>query len=127
MPDTLKNQEIYPQPDSQKEGVGFPIARIVAVISYITGMVLDLAIGPYAGKKTGEHALLRQLMDVFKPGDIAMGDCYYASYFLLAMLIKLNINFVFPMHSARNHDFRTGEQIGVKDHIVRWEKPSKPE
>lgn len=127
MPDTQKNQEVYPQPDSQKPGVGFPIARIVAVISYITGMVLDLAIGPYSGKKTGEHALLRQLMHVFKPGDIAMGDCYYASYFLMAMLIKLNVKAVFPMHSARNHDFRTGERLGEKDHIVCWKKPSKPE
>jgi hypothetical protein len=127
MPDTLENQELYPQPDSQKEGVGFPIARIVAVISYVTGMVLDLAIGPYAGKMTGEHALLRELMHVFKPGDIAMGDCYYPSYFLLAMLIKLNINFVFPIHSARNHDFRTGENLGEKDHIVSWNKPPKPE
>lgn len=127
MPDTPKNQEIYPQPDSQKEGVGFPIARIVTVISYITGMVLDMAIGPYAGKKTGEHALLRQLMHVFKPGDIAMGDCYYPSYFLLAMLIKLNIDFVFPMHSARNHDFRAGDKLGKRDHIASWKKPAKPE
>jgi Transposase DDE domain len=127
MPDTQGNQDAYPQPDSQKPGVGFPIARIVTVISYVTGMALDLAIGPYSGKKTGEHALLRQLMHVFKPGDIAMGDCYYASYFLMAMLIKLNVNAVFPMHSARNHDFRRGERLGKKDHIVRWAKPSKPE
>ena len=127
MPDTPKNQAIYPQPDSQKPGLGFPIARIVAVISYITGMVLDVAIGPYSGKMTGEHALLRQLMHVFKPGDIAMGDCYYPSYFVLAMLLKLNIDFVFPMHSNRKHDFKTGENIGDKDHIVSWDKPSKPE
>lgn len=66
-------------------------------------------------------------MHVFKPGDIAMGDCYYASYFLMAMLIKLNVKAVFPMHSARNHDFRTGERLGEKDHIVCWKKPSKPE
>jgi Transposase DDE domain len=127
MPDTQENQECYPQPDSQKSGIGFPIARIVTVTSHITGMVLDLAIGPYSGKKTGEHALLRKLMPVFEPDDIAMGDCYYASYFLLAQLIKSNINAVFPIHNARNHDFRTGELLGEKDHIVRWKKPAKPE
>lgn len=127
MPDTPENQEIYPQPDSQKAGVGFPIARIVAVIDYATGVVTDLAIGPYSGKQTGEHALLRQLMDVFKAGDIVLGDCYYASFFLLAKLIELGIDAVFPIHNARKHDFRTGNRIGKKDHIVLWEKPAKPE
>jgi len=51
MPDTLENQEAYPQPDSQEEGVGHPIARIVGIICLATGAVLDLAIGPYQGKK----------------------------------------------------------------------------
>lgn len=81
MPDTEANQAEYPQPDTQKKGVGFPIARIVAVISLAIGAVLDLAIGHYAGKCTGEHALLRQLMHNFNPGDIVLGDCYYASFF----------------------------------------------
>lgn len=81
MPDTEENQAAYPQPDSQKDGVGFPIARIVAVISLAVGAVRDLAIGPYAGKCTGEHALLRQLMHNFNSGDIVLGDCYYASFF----------------------------------------------
>lgn len=88
MPDTLANQVLYPQPDSQKAGIGFPITRIVVVISCVTGAVLDLAIGPYSGKETGEHALLRKIIDVFKKGDVALGDCYYASYFLIAALIK---------------------------------------
>lgn len=81
MPDTVENQAVYPQPDTQEKGVGFPIARIVAVISLAVGAVLDLAIGPYSGKGTGEHGLLRQLMCNFKPGDIVLGDCYYASFF----------------------------------------------
>jgi len=81
MPDTAKNQDEYPQPDSQKEGVGFPIARLVTITSYASGMVLDLAMGPYSGKETGEHALLRQLFHDFERGDIAVADSYYASFF----------------------------------------------
>jgi len=81
MPDTKANQLAYPQPDSQKKGIGFPIARVVAIISLAVGAVLDFAIGPYAGKGTGEHGLLRQLMHVFKSDDIVLGDCYYASFF----------------------------------------------
>lgn len=114
MPDTAENQAIYPQPDSQKEGVGFPMTRIVTIIDYGTGAVLDLAIGPYSGKGTGEHGLLRQLMDVYETGDVALGDCYYASFFLLAALIKLGVDAVFPMHSARNYDFRRGKKLGKR-------------
>lgn len=127
MPDTPENQAHYPQPDSQKKGVGFPIARIVTVISGITGAVLDLAIGPYSGKQTGEHALLRQIINVFKKGDVALGDCYYASYFLMARLIKMGVDAIFPIHASRDCDFRKGEKLGEKDHIVKWIRPAKPE
>ena len=54
MPDTPANQRVYPQPVSQKPGVGFPLARFVAVISIATGAVLDAALGPCLGKRTGE-------------------------------------------------------------------------
>jgi len=37
MPDTKENQEIFPQPDSQKPGLGFPIARLVGLISLSSG------------------------------------------------------------------------------------------
>jgi hypothetical protein len=96
MPDTKENQASYPQPDSQKEGAGFPIARIVAVISLAAGVVMDLAIGPYAGKRTGEHALLRQLMHNFNPGDIVLGDCYYASFFFDSCLYANGRGCCFP-------------------------------
>ncbi len=127
MPDTPANQALYPQPDSQKVGVGFPIARIVAVISCVTGAVLDLAVGPYSGKETGEHALLRQIIDAFEKGDVALGDCYYASYFLIAALIKKGVEVIFPMHAARDCDFRTGKKLGEKDHIATWFRPAKPD
>lgn len=127
MPDTPENQALYPQPDSQKAGVGFPIARIVTVISCVTGALLDLAIGPYSGKETGEHALLRQIMNVFKKGDVALGDCYYASYFLMAALIKMGVDAIFPIHASRDCDFRRGKKLGEKDHIVKWIRPQKPE
>ena len=58
MPDTPENQVEYPQQKAQKPGVGFPIARSVAVISLAMACVTDLEIGPYAGKET----VLRQTM-----------------------------------------------------------------
>ncbi len=127
MPDTLENQLVYPQPDSQKKGVGFPIARIVTVTSGATGAVLDLAIGPYSGKETGENALLRQILSGFNEGDVALGDCYYASFFLIAQLMQRGVQCVFPIHASRDCDFRQGTRLGKKDHIVEWFKPKKPD
>jgi hypothetical protein len=88
--------------------------------------LLDLAIGTYAGKETGEHALLRQLLHVFTTGDVALGDCYYPSFFLMATLMQMGVDAVFPMHSARDCDFRKGKKLGKKDHAVQWKKPVRP-
>nr|QNO46558.1 hypothetical protein BHHJPBMP_00004 [Methanosarcinales archaeon ANME-2c ERB4] len=125
MPDTPENQNTYPQPESQKEGVGFPIARLVAIISLSCGAVLDVAIGPYKGKETGEHSLLRQILGSISAGDIILGDRYYCSYFLIAMLQRLGADAVFQIHSGRKSDFRRGKRLGKNDHIVTWEKPKQ--
>jgi hypothetical protein len=127
MPDTPDNQSEYPQPSTQKEGIGFPIARIVAIIDYFSGAVMNLAIGSYSGKETGEHALLRQIISSVNPNEVLLGDRYYPSYFLMAMLISLKIDGVFPMHRSRKYDFSKGKSLGNKDHIVTWHKPAKPE
>ena len=39
MPDTPKNQEAFPQAKTQARGLGFPIARMVAIISLATGVL----------------------------------------------------------------------------------------
>jgi IS4 transposase len=125
MPDTPENQKMYPQPEGQKEGVGFPIARLVAIISLSCGAVLDVAIGPHKGKETGEHALLRQILGSISAGDIILGDRYYCSYFLIVMLQRLGADSVFQIHGSRKSDFRRGKHLGKKDHIVIWEKPKQ--
>jgi hypothetical protein len=71
MPDTPENQAAYPQPNSQEEGLGFPLARAVAMLSLVTGMLSGLAIGPYSGKETGETALFRELLDRLSPRQAA--------------------------------------------------------
>jgi len=49
MPDTEKLQEVYPQPKSQKEGLGFPICRL-AILMLIAALaaILLLIIGTAA-------------------------------------------------------------------------------
>jgi hypothetical protein len=125
--DTPENQAAYPQPTTQKKGVGFPHARIVAVISLATAAVHGIAIGPRQGKRTGEHALLRQLLSSFSRGDVMVGDSYYASYWLIATLKRMGVDFVFEQHGARNTDFRRGKRLGERDHLEIWKRPEKPD
>lgn len=127
MPDTEENQRAFPQNRAQKPGLGFPIARLVAVISLATGAVRDLAIGPYRGKQTGETALFRSLWDRLATGDIAVGDRFFASYFGIASLHGRGVDGVFRMHQCRKVDFRRGHRLGVLDHLVSWAKPSCPD
>src|SRR4029079_18256824 len=70
MPDTPENQAAYPQPPTQKPGVGFPLARVAVLLSLATGACHDMAIAPYAGKGTGETTLLRAMYDALRPGDV---------------------------------------------------------
>lgn len=127
MPDTAKNQDVYPQQSSQKPGLGFPICRIVGILCLASGSVLNAAMGPYKGKGADEQTLLRDLLDSFEKGDILLGDAYYASYFLLAELQSRGIDAVFEQNGARKKstDFRQGKRLGAKDHLITYKKPKK--
>ena len=127
MPDTPENQEAYPQNSQQKEGLGFPIARVVVLLSLATGMVTDMAMGPYAGKETGESALLRSLLDRLHPGDVLLADRYYCSYFMIALLQERGIDLVARLHQRRPVDFRRGRRLGKDDQVVTWARPQRPE
>jgi len=127
MPDTVRNQRAFPQPNTQKPGVGFPIARLVAIMSLATGVVRDLALGPYQGKQTGETALFRSLLHGLVAGEIVLADCYLGSYFMLAELVEGNVDSLVRMHQRRKFDFRHGRPLGVEDHVVAWTKPERPD
>ena len=126
MPDTPENQEAYPQNSQQKEGLGFPIARVVVLLSLATGMITDMAMGPYAGKETGESALLRSLFGCFDPGDVLLADRYYCSYFMIALLQERGIDLVARLHQRRPVDFRRGRPLGKDDQVVTWNRPQRP-
>jgi hypothetical protein len=128
MPDTPENQAAYPQPSTQAAGVGFPLARLVMVICLATGVALDAAIGPHRGKGTGELGLVRRLLQGFTAGDVMLADALYCNYFLIAALVAQGVDVLFEQNGSRITDFRRGQSLGKRDHIVRWPKPlSRPE
>jgi Transposase DDE domain len=127
MPDTSANQAAYPQSTSQGIGLGFPLVRLVALISLATGVVRDLALGPYQGKETGETALFRTIWDGLESGEIVLGDRFFCSFFGIAGLSQRGVDVLFRMHQRRKYDFRKGRCLGVEDHVVTWTKPERPE
>jgi len=126
MPDTPENQEEFPQQKSQKPGVGFPIMRVCVILSLAAACLLAAAFGPYCGKQTGEPALFRQLLDAFRPGDVAVFDRYYGSYMMLALLMLRDVDACARLHQARPSDFRRGKRLGKHDRLVTWHRPGRP-
>jgi hypothetical protein len=125
MPDTEGNQEVWPQPPTQKPGLGFPLMRLVALMSLNCAAVLDVAMGPYKGKETGETALFRTLLDGLENGDILLADRYYASYWMIALLSARGVDSLFRQHQLRKIDFRLGRYLGPDDHAITMEKPAQ--
>ena len=126
MPDTEENQAQYPQSSSQQPGIGFPIARVVAVISLATACVRDATLGPYSGKQTGETALLRSLLSGFGSTDVAVMDRYYCSFMMIALFASRGTHVCARQHHVRETDFRRGRRLGKRDHIVHWIRPARP-
>jgi hypothetical protein len=126
MPDTPSNQSSFPQNAEQGIGVGFPLARIVAIISLSCGAVLEWAMGACEGKETGETALLWGLVQWLKPGDVVVADRYYAGYFMLAWMIQHGVDVVIRQNARRHTDFRRGRRLGPRDHVVLWQRPQRP-
>ena len=130
MPDTPANQAAYPQPRSQKPGLGFPLCRIVGIVCLSSGAVLNAATGVYRGKGGDEQTLLRTMLDTLVSGDVLLGDAYFATYFLLCRLRERGIDAVFEQHGSRQRgtDFRRGERVGTRDHLIVLNKPKiKPD
>jgi len=124
MPDTPENQAAYPQVYNQGPGLGFPIARVGAVISLACGAVVNLGFCRYAGKGEGEVSLLRRLWDVPAPGDVLLGDRLMSGWVGMLLLKRRGVDTVSRLSAHRRADFRRGTRLGRDDHLVQWKKPT---
>ena len=128
MPDTPANQKEYPQPSTQKKGLGFPMIRLLVLLTFATAGVIGCAMGPYQGKQTGETALFRSLSDRVRVGDVLVSDRYHCSFWHVAAVRDRGADVCARLHQRRKYDFSTGERLGAGDHVVQWAKPAaRPE
>ena len=94
MPDTLKNQACYPQPPTQKPGLGFPLARITVLLSLATAPVMIWpSRGACRARVLRNHSLSR-MYDALKPGDVVLADALFDNYFLVSDLRDRGIDLV---------------------------------
>jgi len=127
MTDTPANQEHYPQTSALAQGLGFPICRMLGIVSLYSGSLINAAISPYHGKGASEQTLLRSMLSTFKTGDVVLADAFYSTYFLIAHMIEHNIDIVFMQNGARSRttNFDTGLQLGRGDHLIDIVKPKQ--
>ncbi len=125
--DTTENQAEYPQNPAQAEGLGFPILRCLTLISMVSGMLIDLACGPYSGKATGETALLRQLFAELRPGDILVADCYLCTYWIVAACLARGASIVMKNHHLRDDHPAGARRLCKGQRLVTWERPPRPD
>jgi len=124
LPDTPENLADYPQQRSQKPGTSPTCMRVVLLLSLATGALRDAADGAYRGQGTGEMSLLRKIVERVALHNILLGDRYYGSYPLLALLQQRDAHGCFRLHAARQAAFGQGESLGDDDYLQTWAKPA---
>lgn len=120
MPDTVENQKEYPQPSTQKDGCGFPIAKIGVIFSLVTGAAVALCIDVL---NTHDIKLARKLYSFLKPNDVLVGDRAFCAYADMFTIKKFNCDAVFRKHQSRTTNIRKGKIVGDCDKLVTWYKP----
>ena len=119
-PDTPANQKAFPQQSTQRPGCGFPIIRLVALLSLATGMLTAWAKGSW---NQHEVLLLQSLWDHLRAGDVLLADRGLCNWALLAQCGQRNIDTVFRVKGSVRKDFRRGKHLSRQERLVQWRKP----
>ena len=140
-PDEPALQELWPQPEAQKPGCGFPTVKLLGLLNLATGMVLHLAL---MCLNVHEMSQLPGLRAVLQADDVLLADRGFCSFWHLGMLLKSSVDAVFRMHQRQNVDFtpnrphrpksgkrdklgmptsRFVRRLGDEDQVVEWARP----
>jgi len=101
MPDkpALRQQFGLPRGRGVKEGVSYPIAKVMALLDFSTGCFTRLLPGPlYRHEASNVIRLHRQL----RKGDILLGDRAFCSFVHVALLSQRGVMVCFRLHQKRN-------------------------
>lgn len=139
MPDTPELQAAFGQPPGQRQGCGFPVGHLLALMNAHTGFLRNVIVSPL---RTHDMAHASELHPAMSAGDILVGDRGFCSYAHLALCSQANLHAVFRVHQRKIVDFRphrpsTAEvsgkgiptsrwvrRLGKYDQLVEWRKPA---
>ena len=121
LPDTPLNQAAYPQPSQQAPGCGFPVLKLVALMSLATGAVVHYTCGTLVDH---DQPLFHRLWPTLAPGDVVLGDRIFGSFATMALLSQRGIDLVARRHAGRKE--RPGKCLGKGDRLVEWTATPRP-
>jgi len=121
LPDTPHNQAAYPQPVQQTPGCGFPVLKLIALMSLATGALVHYTFGPLSDH---DQPLFHRLWPALEPGDVVLGDRIFGSFATMALLRQRGIDLVVRRHSSRKD--RQGIRLGKDDLLVEWQATPRP-
>jgi hypothetical protein len=120
--DTEANQELYPQPSSQKPGCGFPVMGIVGLLNLSHGGWEHIETCRYSDHDSKAAA---KLVKHLQNGDLLLADRAFCSYELIASSLARGCEVLMRLHQARSKalDWKQGKRIGPNERIVTWKRP----
>jgi hypothetical protein len=143
MPDTPALQEVCGQPNVQRPGCGFPVARLLGLFHAGTGLLLKLVVAPLL---THDLARVQVVHPSLQEGDVLVADRGLCSYAHLALLVQAGVHTVLRVGARQIVDFTPGRRfvtpgvrrtpavkgvprsrwltaLGHHDQLVMWLKP----
>ena len=105
MPDTDELQKAFGQPGGQKKGCGFPVAHLLTLFDYGTGLLLRVCAAPL---RTHDMSQVERVHGEMKAGDVLLGDRGLSSYAHLALLFQAGIHGLFRLHQRTIVSFQKG-------------------
>lgn len=127
MPDTEASQRAFPQNREQQPGLGFPLARIVGLISLCAGHIKAWAVSACEGKGNGEIPQSRLLLDAMETDSLLIADRGFCSWFLLALVLARGNDAVVRLHQRRSPNARVAKVLGCGDALQVWPRPDRPD
>ncbi len=141
MPDTPPLQGHFGQPGGQVAGCGFPVAHLMVLFDYPSGLLRQTLALPLRSHDAAHAAALHPAL---RPGDVLVGDRAFSSYAHLALCRRRRRHGLFRVHQKQIVSFRYHRRhqtprapapgqptsrwlrrLGSRDQLVEYAKPAQ--
>lgn len=112
-PDTPELRQRFDYAPGQRDGLGFPLGKLLGVIDAVTGAVLVALCCPLFSHEAREMLSLHPLL---RKGDVLVADRAFCSFAQLASLARHGVDAVVRLHQRRPTRW-------AKDCLETWTRP----